>query len=290
MRLSGITSSAEVGRPLIEVGQGTFPAQACSAPVFAMGRSFRTCIERSAVSETPSGFAAGAVSNVQPSDAVNGVVFPWMTAFRDGAVSPDGAHPLAVYWAMPRRVQIVFTPSGDDACSLTGERPAMLARECRITTGTKLDGWTHPFSPYHASKNKWLPVRGQTDRIGYRDWLALVHSNEDRRSALAVAHVRNARWLLQDAQLVAYGFASTNTLVTGWCSSEMPLVLKEREIIERTARALVDAADDAAKALAKAVNSARDGAHDVGKVVSARLRMAHALGKTRKGFQNGEDK
>jgi CRISPR type I-E-associated protein CasA/Cse1 len=117
----------------------------------------------------------------------------------------------------------------------------------------------HPLTPYYAAKGEWLPVRGQADRIGYRDWLGLVQSDDINRPARAVAHVINARWQIKDARLVAYGFASTNTLVTGWCSGEMPLVLGDRdtrEIIERTARALVDAADHAAKALAKAVKAA----------------------------------
>jgi CRISPR system Cascade subunit CasA len=184
--------------------------------------------------------------------------FPWMSPIADGSVTPDGADPLLVYWALPRRVQLLFS-SNCNECTLTGERPTMSVQECRIKPGTKYEGWTHPLTPYRKSKEEWLPERGQTTRIGFRDWLGLVQSSDEHRPARAVAHARNARWQLKDARLVAYGYASRTALATGWCMGEMPLVVgahDAREVVERAARVFVDAADHANKALTKAVGAA----------------------------------
>jgi CRISPR system Cascade subunit CasA len=61
--------------------------------------------------------------------------YPWMIQPVVGNVTPDGADPLMIYWAMPRRVQLVFSAGNGGQCTLTGERPALLVRECNSAPG-----------------------------------------------------------------------------------------------------------------------------------------------------------
>jgi CRISPR system Cascade subunit CasA len=190
-------------------------------------------------------------------------IYPWLSQWHGGEVTPDGANPLLVYWSMPRRIQLMLSPGNGEACSITGERPDALVRECRIESGIKYAGWQHPLTPYwrRHSTDQWLPRRGRVDRIGYRDWLGLVQSTSDdlQMPARAVAHARAHRWQIHDARLAAYGYVTKSALVIGWGEGEMPLLQVSPDIcqeLERTAHSLVDTADLAADALGKAVHEA----------------------------------
>ena len=90
-------------------------------------------------------------------------IYPWLSQWRDGTVTPDGAHPLLVYWSMPRRIQLILSSGNGETCSITGERPDALVRECGIQSGNKYAGsWQHPLTPYWRREplEEWLPTRG----------------------------------------------------------------------------------------------------------------------------------
>jgi CRISPR system Cascade subunit CasA len=191
-------------------------------------------------------------------------IYPWLNSSLEQA-TPDKANPLHVYWAMPRRIQLVMSPGNGNACSLTGECSEILVRSFRTEHGgIDYSGWKHPFAPYYRIKltESWLPVRGRVNRIGYRDWLGLVQSTTDdlKMPARVVAHARTQRWQMRDTRLLAYGYASKTALVTGWAVGEMPILQvapHTRRDVESTAQALVGAAALAADALRAAIKQAQ---------------------------------
>jgi CRISPR system Cascade subunit CasA len=195
-------------------------------------------------------------------DLTPAAIFPWVRPASDAAITPDNASALAVYWTMPRRVRLIASPTGNGACDLTGEQPAVLIREVRRTNyGPEFAGWTHPLTAYYQSKAEWLPVRARPSPIGYRDWLGLIQNSVkgDRRPAQAVTTARLHRSMLRHVRLATHGWAVTQAQAHRWVSGEMPVMLADadtRAERERLARLIVTSAEAIAKSLGKAVNAA----------------------------------
>jgi len=61
-------------------------------------------------------------------------IFPWLAPTLTSEkktgrkVTPDDAHPLQVYWGMPRRIRLNFIPKSDEVCSLTGQVEATVIK------------------------------------------------------------------------------------------------------------------------------------------------------------------
>ncbi|KAF0119377.1 MAG: Cse1 family CRISPR-associated protein [Rhodospirillaceae bacterium] len=197
-------------------------------------------------------------------------VFPWLVATRHAqaypVTTPEHGHPLQAFFGMPRRVRLVFEPSGNRVCDLGGPAGALLATGWQTRQhGVKYEGWKHPLSP-HVAKEGAMPssVKGNPGGATYRHWLGLVVADNAKDKRLPAQAISTARRLANDTldglRLIAFGYDMDNAKARCWYQSEMPLPLLapnvNREDFENRTAQLVKAADLAAGLTRTAIKQA----------------------------------
>jgi CRISPR system Cascade subunit CasA len=197
-------------------------------------------------------------------------IFPWLAPTRTSnakkggrSTTPADVHPLQVYFGMPRRIRLEFGDAG--LCSLTGAHDDRTVVGFRaINYGVDYDSWMHPLSPYYRQKitEPWLPVHGQPDGLGWRDWLSLAMTNPEaglREPAATVSHFTNRRARAVRARQVrihAFGFDMDNMKARGWIEAALPaLSTEDPDRLYSLAQSLVEAANMTASALLGAVKT-----------------------------------
>ena len=201
-------------------------------------------------------------------------VFPWLVPTRTPSkgtgklkTTPSDAHPLQVYWGMPRRIRLVFESAQDRSCSLTGDKDSTVVTTFRTKTrGTDYsEGFEHPLTPYRRQKagSPKLPVHPKPGGISYRLWPGLVFESSDKLSdpAQVVRHWRHERAPRRDGmRLTAFGYDMDNMKARAWIESEMPFWLMEdtasREELEKFIRHAVAGADTVNRLLTKEIKTA----------------------------------
>ncbi|MCX7631280.1 MAG: type I-E CRISPR-associated protein Cse1/CasA [Geminicoccaceae bacterium] len=198
-------------------------------------------------------------------------IFPWLgktrTSEKNETTTPEDVHAAQAYFGMPRRIRLVFEENHDSRpCDLSGEVDAILVTGFRQRPkGANYAAWRHPLTPYYRQKpdsSEWLPVHPQPYRLGYRDWLGLVVSDQPgegalRRPARVVEIARSRlgeldRRSARRARLVAAGYDMDNMKARGFVEAEMPLPLvpeRVREAFEAVGRELVGQAREVASLL-----------------------------------------
>lgn len=213
--------------------------------------------------------ATGAVLEDDP-DAI----FPWLVPTRASnrkaggrPTTPADVHPLHVYWAMPRRVRLLFQPAKGRRCGLTATEDSIVALAYRTRNyGTDYSGgFEHPLTPYYrqkASSVLKLPVHPSPGGISYRSWPGLVVRSKDglREPAPVIRHwVRSRAGSAGDSRFAAFGYDMDNMKARSWVEAEMPLWSFDGDIQEQLGefvRRIVAAADTAARLVIGAVKSA----------------------------------
>ncbi len=206
-------------------------------------------------------------------DAI-GKIFPWMAPTRTSEKKgmetyPEHAHPLQVYWSMPRRMRL--RPSDHEGrCDLAGE-PASRLVDHYITKnyGINYAGyWQHPLTPYVLETDKEpLSIKAQPGGLGYRHWLGLAVTAQQGKFTRAPALVvrcygdRQNRMSELDfkPRLWAFGYDMDNMKARCWYEAEMPLFNLDQEArmeIADIAQRMIEAATDALKTLKSALKSA----------------------------------
>jgi CRISPR system Cascade subunit CasA len=183
--------------------------------------------------------------------------FPWLAPTRTSeegrGTTPEDAHPTQIFWAMPRRIRLLFS-NATGVCDLCGKKDcAVVLKYLTKNLGTSYTGpWKHSLSPYFIAQDGVpSPFHPRLGGIGYRHWLGLVQSSDDGRSRREPAAVV-ARYLRlggEDVRLWAFGYDMDNMKARCWYDSCMPLTLCSPEIQENFAfhvSALIRAADIAA--------------------------------------------
>jgi CRISPR system Cascade subunit CasA len=164
-----------------------------------------------------------------------GDVFPWMgrvrTSEKDVETTTSDAHPLQVYWQMPRLLWLEAGPAGDDRCGLTGEGSTPLVRGYfRRQKGVKYSAdWRHPHVPYVRQRDAIVPARASTRASRIGEWLGVVYrdQNGDRLPAAVVTTATTHRvWSLTDAspRVDVFGFHMKSRKVLGAVSHVMPII------------------------------------------------------------------
>ncbi|AFM27182.1 type I-E CRISPR-associated protein Cse1/CasA [Desulfomonile tiedjei] len=115
-------------------------------------------------------------------------IFPWMAPTRTGekntgtATLPGDAHPLQMYWSMPRRIRIDFNELATGACDVCGEESESLVQGYFARPhGVKYEGpWVHPLTPYRFDSNN-VPIsqKARAGSLNYRSWVGLVIRSTD---------------------------------------------------------------------------------------------------------------
>lgn len=167
-------------------------------------------------------------------------IFPWLAATRTSEknqkVTPIQAHPLQMYWGMPRRIRLDFAAPGEGRCDLCGQESASLLRQYRTRNfGVSYEAWRHVLSPHtrEAADKPWLPVHGQPGGIGFRHWLGIAVADPEgrgktqRQPAKVVSHASQGGRRRIEADIWAFGYDMDNMKARAWVESRMPLLLAD---------------------------------------------------------------
>jgi CRISPR system Cascade subunit CasA len=164
-----------------------------------------------------------------------GDVFPWMGPVRTSEAqletTTSDAHPLQVYWQMPRLLLLEAGDAGNDRCGLTGESSNTLVRGYyRRQLGVKYSvDWRHPHVPYVRKGPGVVPVRAFARASHVTDWLGIIYRDQhgDREPAAVVSTASTHRvWSITDAspRVDVFGFDMQNRKVLGAISHVMPII------------------------------------------------------------------
>ncbi|KAF5049027.1 CRISPR-associated protein Cse1 [anaerobic digester metagenome] len=176
--------------------------------------------------------ALGNAALREPSDT-----FPWLAPTRTstgGEVTTSlDAHPLQMYWGMPRRIRLQVTEEEREVeCDLCGDRVTETVTTYLTKDGgvNYKGGWRHPLTPHTRVKNDpdLLPRHGQPGGVTYRNWLGLVQSHPERGiPAQVVTTFREMRAAdLEEIRprLWAFGYDMDNMKARCWYEGTMPLL------------------------------------------------------------------
>lgn len=181
-----------------------------------------------------------------PPDYHSAEVFPWLGPTRISKnkgteIYAHEVHPLTMYWAMPRRIRLIFEEQAG-TCQLSLKACSRLCRQYRTSNyGNNYDGsWLHPLTHYRSNPKKpdeaYLSTKGQPGGIQYRQWhsLSFMDSDEGNLPAKVVQEyfLDKTALLNADAELEwgdtprlwAFGFDMDNMKARGWYNSEFPLI------------------------------------------------------------------
>jgi CRISPR system Cascade subunit CasA len=184
--------------------------------------------------ETTEQLAARSPRQWQHPSAI-GDVFPWMCRVRTSETQLEtttgDAHPLQVYWQMPRLLWLDEGDAGDDRCGLTGENSDTLVRGYyRRQLGVKYSAdWRHPHVPYVRERTGVVPARASARASHIGDWLGIVyrdqHGNREPASVVTTASTHRV-WSITDASLRVdvFGFDMRSRKVLGAISHVMPII------------------------------------------------------------------
>jgi len=206
-------------------------------------------------------------------DALDGRehIFPWLAATRTSNpkkggqdTTPEDAHPLQMYWAMPRRIRLDFDDRREGFCDICGTEASLIRRYFTVNYGINYTGaWRHPLTPYRGSDKELVARHPQPGGIGYRHWLGLVHARADDKQRLLPAQVVEAFLRettgMGQVRLWAFGYDMDNMKPRCWYESTVPLYRvppQHLEPFERVIRQMIDAADLVAGLLRDAVKEA----------------------------------
>lgn len=226
-------------------------------------------------------------------------VFPWLrsieqTTGRSGEVQPLDVGRLQVYWAMPRRIRLLFDHGAPVHCALCGSQALESIRHYDTKNyGLNYKGpWRHPLSPYYRIKptDPFLPVHPQSDGIVYRHWLgwALGSKRPGREivPAEAVHAFHSSRVEPGQLRLWAFGYDMDKMKARCWYEATFPLFdlpvdqggsAQTTELVASIVDALIAAAESTVQFLRFALRDAWLGSGE----------LRGDLGFVEAGFWNG---
>ena len=142
------------------------------------------------------------------------LIFPWTCKTQTKPVTMANAHPLTIYWTMPRRNRLV--DAGES--SITHYR--------RSNGGPDYVGWRHPLSPYRATDSGPIALKIVPEHLGFNDWagFALINSGSTAPSVL-VNEFLQYRMSDDMLRLRCVGWSSKNAEAIAWVQHTVPLII-----------------------------------------------------------------
>jgi len=199
-------------------------------------------------------------------------ILPWLAPTRTSERNtgtdtyPDHAHPLQMYFAMPRRIRLELDDLPGGPCPLTLREEPLVEHYQTRNYGINYQGaWQHPLSPYRFDKEGLpIPLHPQPGGIGYRHWLHLAlgspESARTRVEPAAVVQAGQNMWKDKRHVLIwSFGFDMDNMKARGSYESTMPVFHIAPERIDALAtrtEALIYAAEQISSNLRLAVRKA----------------------------------
>lgn len=162
-------------------------------------------------------------------------IFPWLaptrTSAKDGQDTlPQDAHPLQMYWGMPRRIRLDLDGLTEGECDICATRQTpLVTRYVTKNYGINYSGvWEHPLSPHYVDSKTGTPMpsHAQPGGFSYRHWSNWVLRTDAHKPAWVVTHF-NEHNRLEDAQLRiwAFGYDMDNMKARAWYETIVPLYL-----------------------------------------------------------------
>lgn len=211
---------------------------------------------------------SGNTARTAPAD-----IFPWLASTRTSenktgrATTPEDAHPLQMFWGMPRRIRLLVSDESG-SCDLCGCDSLQLCRSYLTKNyGVNYEGgWRHPLSPHNVDKNGLpLPMHPQPGGLPYRHWLGLVQVADSRQFRREPAEVVQTFWTQRSKDVPgqfrvwAFGYDMDNMKARCWYESTIPLYQVEpalRDSFEDNLTKLVFAAGEVGNNLRNALRKA----------------------------------
>lgn len=203
-----------------------------------------------------------------------GAIFPWLGPTRtsekkDGKTTfPKDVSPYHMYWAMPRRIRLIFDEAVAGTCDLCGTTEQKLVHYFVTKNyGYNYEGpWEHPLTPYSRRQqtDMPLPLHGQKGGVTYRHWLGLTIGQADTQlPAKTVSHYIDKQIervsSSNHARLWSFGFDMDNMKARCWYDAIMPLYSMQPAIVEAVKELATDfiaAAEEACANLRQEVKKA----------------------------------
>lgn len=175
-------------------------------------------------------------------DLTSAKVFPWLgaTKISKGAnteLYANEIHPLAMYWAMPRRIRLEVN-EGDATCQITGKPTKSYVTSYRTQNyGNNYSGaWFHPLTAYRYDPKKpdEIPnsAKAQPGGITYRYWDLLTFTKESLGQTSSF-NIENFYRILKNRKLKkevgetprmwCFGYDMKNMDARGWYDASYPL-------------------------------------------------------------------
>jgi CRISPR system Cascade subunit CasA len=197
-------------------------------------------------------------------------IFPWLAPTRTSEkntgceTTPDDAHPLQMYWAMPRRIRLDFDQLQAGTCDIcAGESDELVSQYQTRNYGVNYTGaWQHPLSPYSQPKPDELPLplHAQPGGISYRHWPSLTVGNNNVFPAANVEAFSQHLLDTEQLMLQVFGFDMDNMKARCWYECTVPLYLiddaEKRARFAGEVQRLVDAAVQIAGSVRSCVKEA----------------------------------
>ena len=201
--------------------------------------------------------------------------FPWLAPTRVSdkagfSTLPEDAHPLQMYWAMPRRIRLQPT-NEQGICSLcAAENTPLVSEFVTRNYGANYEGpWLHPLTPYKVDPKHEKPplsLKGRQGGLGYRHWLGI--NLQDKTSGDCAATVMTQYQILacdypelsaEGARLWCFGYDMDNMKARCWYDQQLPvLAVSEtyREVFTDLVTDLLTAANEVVAILRSQVKAA----------------------------------
>ena len=193
-----------------------------------------------------------------PKQTARGALFPWMAATRTSEkggkdTTALDAHPLQMYWGMPRRIRVHWDSALEGHCDLCHDYSTELVAEYRTKNyGVNYTGaWQHPLSPYSLNKTgDLLPQHAQPNGMTYQHWLNFIETTDTQFSATVVKRYLNVSKDWGDAtRLYVFGYDMDNMKARCWYEAVFPLYVVPDEVrvaFSRNIQLLTTSATDVA--------------------------------------------
>ncbi len=187
--------------------------------------------------------------------------------------SDADAHPLQVFFGMPRRIRLTFSDK-IGVCPMTGTQGPLVTGFVQLPGGVNYGLWRHPLTPYRRQTEAGEPYsfKPKSGRFGYRDWVAVTVGDSggvlaDPPINVVRARTRRARIIRSeqavDPRIRVGGWAVKNMEAIAYLFAEQPLhlagTLAQQEGLDDIARTMAGASDAAANFLCMALKQARGG-------------------------------
>ncbi len=198
-------------------------------------------------------------------------VFPWLAPTRTSEsttgqiTTPLDTHPLQMYWAMPRRIQVEWRNTVSGHCELCGNISDSLVTHYRAQNyGIQYTGaWEHPLTPHFVSTTSSpKPIRASVETLTYAHWAQHVLGNEKVRPAKNVREFHSKKLQEEQLRIRAFGYEMDKKLVAKarcWQETTYPLYTLEPAILEKfTARTetMIQTATDTASMVRSCIKEA----------------------------------